>query len=222
MQDNERRDEFRRFREVYNSPPEPPRDEMWEAIQARLEDSEPGTSDVADLEEARQRRQMRFPMPMRWASGAAAILVLGIGIGRMTSPTSAPVADPGATLAPRPTILHAAAVDHLSRTESLLTLVRADARAGRLEPQLAAWSRTLLTQTRLLMYAQAMEDPVMVELLKDLELVLVQILAVANAPETDPERVRSELTLALHGLDERDVLPRIQAVVPAGPGYRGT
>jgi hypothetical protein len=62
----------------------------------------------------------------------------------------------------------------------------------------------------------------MAELLGDLELVLVQILGVANAPESDPARVRSELNLALSGLERSDVLPRIQAVIPARSGYHGT
>ena len=44
----------------------------------------------------------------------------------------------------------------------------------------------------------------------------------ANAAPGDRARIQSELNLALDGLEEREVLPRIQAVVPAGPGYVGT
>ena len=60
------------------------------------------------------------------------------------------------------------------------------------------------------------------ELLEDLELVLIQIVVVANTPEGDQARIQSELNLALEGLETREVLPRIQAVIPAGPGFYGT
>jgi hypothetical protein len=72
------------------------------------------------------------------------------------------------------------------------------------------------------MDSEAGQDPVMADLLNDLELVLVQVLGAANAAPAGSDRARSELNLALEGMDERDVLPRLQAVIPAGPGYRGT
>ena len=58
-------------------------------------------------------------------------------------------------------------------------------------------------------------------LLEDLELVLVQVVGVTEHGG-DRARTRSEMNLALDGLKERDVLPRIQAVVPAGLGLSGT
>jgi hypothetical protein len=72
------------------------------------------------------------------------------------------------------------------------------------------------------MDAQGRADPLMSDLLEDLELILVQIVGVANAPAGDEGRVESELNLALEGLEEREVLTRIQAVVPAGPRFIGT
>ncbi len=65
------------------------------------------------------------------------------------------------------------------------------------------------------------DDETVRELLEDLELVLVQIVGVAEA-NGDSADDRSELALALEGLAERDVLARIQAVLPAGPGLAGT
>jgi hypothetical protein len=121
-----------------------------------------------------------------------------------------------------PEVLRAASVDHLARTEALLTLVRSDARAGKVEPGVGTWARGLLSQTRLLMDAQGESDPAMAQLLEDLELVLVQIVGVANADGNNQDRFQSELNLALDGIDEREILPRIQAVVPAGPRYVGT
>jgi len=144
----------------------------------------------------------------------------------MTAPGARPSADVAmdapTDAGPSSEVLRAAAVQHLARTESLLTLVRADARAGRVEPSLGSWARGLLSQTRLLMDAQGGADPAMAELLGDLELVLVQIVGAANADIGDSAKVRSELNLALDGMEEREVLPRIQAVVPAGPRFVGT
>ena len=217
------------LRDSYNQPPETPREEMWAAIQARLGDDsevslEPEDGDVVSLEKARQSRWARIPSTVRWSMGAAALLVLGLGIGRMTAPGTAPrVAEEGpGQVSPDLQVLRTASVEHLQRTESLLTLVRADARSGRMEPTMGNWAKQLLSQTRLLMDAQPASDPVMEDLLKDLELVLVQIVGVANAPPEDQARIQSELNLALEGLEKREVLPRIQAVVPAGPGYLGT
>ena len=208
------------LRDGYNAPPETPREEMWEAIEARLGSSEPG---VISLEDARSRqRPQGRPRPrglVGWAAAAAAVLVVGVGIGRVTAPVPVPVPEVATRQPANQAVLRAAAVEHLVRTESLLTLVRADARAGRLEPALATWSRTLLSQTRLLMDAETGADPAMTELLEDLELVLIQIVGAANAPEADSARVREEMTLALNGLNEREVLTRIQAVIPAGAGY---
>ncbi|MFO8174073.1 MAG: hypothetical protein R6T96_07290, partial [Longimicrobiales bacterium] len=163
------------LRDSYNRPPDTPREEMWAAIQSRLD--EPGR------EAARRPGSPRIPAPMRWALAAAAVLVIGLGIGRLTAPD--PASAPGATAARAtsadPEILRAAGVVHLLQTESLLTLVRADARAGGVEPTVGSWAKQLLSQTRLLMDAQPESDPVMEELLRDLELVLVQIVGVANA-----------------------------------------
>jgi hypothetical protein len=211
------------LRDEYNTPPETPREEMWTAIQARL-----GSRDesVVSLEAARRSRMARYRKPLGWAVAAAAVLVLGLGIGRMTAPGVTPEGSPTLQVASgsdgTSRALQVASLEHLVQTESLLTLVRADARTGRVEPTMGTWAKGLLTQTRLLMDAQGGTDPVMKALLQDLELVLVQIVGVANASPEDVDRVRSELNLALDGLEESEVLPRIQAVIPAGPRFVGT
>lgn len=234
------------LRDSYNQPPETPREEMWAAIQARLGEGglesgdsgegEDGWEDVGraedgdvpgeviSLDTARRSRWARIPSAVRWSMAAAALLVLGLGIGRMTAPGTAPrvAEEDSGGFSQDAGILRTVAVEHLQRTESLLTLVRADARSGRVEPTVGNWAEQLLSQTRLLMDAQPASDPAMEELLKDLELVLVQIVGVANVPPEDQARFRSELNLALEGLETREVLSRIQAVVPAGPGYLGT
>jgi hypothetical protein len=215
--------ELEGLRERYNVPPETPSEEMWGAIQARME---PMGKPTLTVEEGRKTRSARAYRALRWATAAAAVLVVGVGVGRVTAPGSDTLSEGAVRTAEvegrNSTVLRAAAVNHLTRTESLLTLVRADARAGRVPPAMADWSRTLLSQTRLLMDAQTGNDPAMTELLEDLELVLVQIVAVTGGSSTDETRIRSEMNLALNGLEENEVLSRIQAVIPAGSRRFGT
>ena len=217
MTDGRMRDVVGRLRDEYNVPAETPRDEMWAAIESGLQ-AHDGT--VIRLEVERRRRLARLVRPMGWAAAAAAVLVLGVGIGRMTPPV--PMAEVSANVVPDPAVLRMAAMDHLGRSESLLTLVRADARRGWVDPGVGAWARGLLTQTRLLLDTPDGNDPALRDLLEDLELVLVQVVGVAELAPGDDARARSELTLALEGLQEREVLPRIQAVTPAGPVLAGT
>jgi hypothetical protein len=215
--------ELEGLRERYNAPPETPSEEMWGAIQARME---PMGKPTLTVEEGRKTRSARAYRALRWATAAAAVLVVGVGVGRVTAPGFETLPEGAVRTAEveerNSTVLRAAAVNHLTRTESLLTLVRADVRAGRVPPAMADWSRTLLSQTRLLMDAQTGNDPAMTELLEDLELVLVQIVAVTGGSSTDETRIRSEMNLALNGLEENEVLSRIQAVIPAGSRRFGT
>lgn len=222
------------LREEYNAPPETPREEMWSVIQARLGAGDRGAAEgldvgpgrpggrVLSLEEARRARSPWVRRPLGWAAAAAAVLALGVGIGRMTAPGAGPAPEVASGVVQDPGVLRAAAVQHLARTESLLTLLRADARIGGVAPSAVSWARGLLSQTRLLLDAQGDADPALSALLGDLELVLIQIVGAANAAEDDPARVRWEMNLALEGMEEREVLPRIQAVVPAGPRFVGT
>lgn len=214
----------RALRDAYNPPPPTPREAMWSAIEARLAPRQAG---VTDLAEARARRVRRAWPGWSWAAAAAAVLVMGVGIGRMTAPGAGPVADAGKAggagteSGADPALLRLAAVEHLSRSETLLRMVRADGAAGRIDPAVGTWAEGLLQQTRLLLDAKGGQDPAMDALLEDLELVLVQIVGVAGAAGEDQARARSELSLALDGLERNDMLSRIQAVVPSGPGMAG-
>ncbi|HKJ01347.1 MAG TPA: hypothetical protein VJ997_02800 [Longimicrobiales bacterium] len=217
--EDQRMDELTHLlREEYNPPPPTPRAEMWEAIQARLND--PGAS-VVSLDAVRARRTVWVRRSMAWGAAAAAVLVVGFGLGRFTAPTSVAEA-PGASQAPDPQVLRLAATDHLERTEALLRMVRADGRTGQLDPAVGSWAESLLTQTRLLLDSTENDDPAMRALLEDLELVLVQIVGVADTRGADGAQAREELTLALKGIEENHVLSRIQAVSPAGSPLAGT
>jgi len=209
-------------REAYHAPGDTPREAMWEVIQQGL----PATSDepVIDMDAARKKRAQRTSAASAraygWAVAAAAVLVIVIGIGRMTSPV--PDAVPAAS-APGDVAqgLRFAAAEHFGRTESLLTMVRADARRGQVDPMTGTWARGLLAQTRLLIDARVAGEPAMDELLEDLELVLAQIVGLAGGGSTNEVRRNTELALAIRGLEERELLPRLQAAGPA-LGLSGT
>lgn len=189
---------------------------VWTEIAARIGAPRVALAEPAADELAARREQKKVAMPwLKWGSGIAAVLALGIGIGRFS-------AAPDPTL-PRVTVdapapgtpftsdaYRVAAVQHLGRTETLLTAFRADARDGRADPQVAAWADDLLGNTRLLLDSPAADDPRLRELLSDLELVLVQISQLSA-------RAGTEMELADEALEERRVLPRLRSMVPAGP-----
>jgi hypothetical protein len=207
----------------YNAPPETPREEMWDAIVARIrEEGAPAVTNEVSLDAARARR--RLPAVRGWAA-AAAVLAVGIALGRATAPgptetasatgsvEEPPAADAG--VRPSPTALDFAAFQHLGRSESLLAMVRADAREGRIDPAVAPWARSLLMETRLLLDVRRGSDPTLDGLLGELELVLSQIVGVAETGD-DEGRMRTELDLTIGGMDEREVLTRIRAAIPTG------
>src|SRR5262249_4374918 len=150
-------------------PPEPPREAMWAAIQA-------------------QRRWYRRPWarprhPLQWIAAAAAVLVIGVGIGRLSVKQPAPVTavrwDPrtGSTAAYRLT-----AIEHLSQSEAFLTSSRASARGGQDEQLASVTARQLLASNRLLLDSPAAQDRRMRLLLEDLELVLAEIAQLSPEP----------------------------------------
>lgn len=213
----------RLLRDEFNPPPPTPRDEMWAVIQAGMRDgAAPGEDrQVLSLDQARARRNAPRWNRLAWAAAATAVLGLGVGIGRMTAPAPATVADVPVSEGSGE-VLRVAAREHLGRTEALLRMVRADGESGHVDPAMGQMARALLTQTRLHMDRSGNQDPAIQELLEDLELVLVQVVAVSEAQGVDADRARSELSLALSGMEQREVLPRIQAVVPSGTGLAGT
>ena len=180
---------------TYHAPRSTPRDEMWPRIEA-----------------ARIRRVRPW---MRWTLAAAAVLLLGIGIGRWTAQqrtggrAGTPVAS--ADTSNRDMVYEVAATQYLSRTETFLTGFRADLRAGRADTRFPGQARDLLTTTRLLLDSPAADDPRMRGLLEDLELVLVQISQLPAA------RQRHDTDLITQGMDQRSVLPKLRSAIPAGP-----
>lgn len=191
----------------YNEPPEPPREAMWAAIREALPPAGSGGSDDEDRLDLHAHRTRRgVDRLRRWTPRAlglaAATLVVGFGLGRITgaserapAPTVAPATD--ASLPVR-----LAAAEHLGEAEALLTLYRSTDRA---EDRLvtARWARDLLGTTRVLIDSRAGRDPVMAQLLGDLELVLVQIALAASDPD--------DHSLIEDGIRERHLLSKLRS-----------
>jgi len=182
----------------YHSPRPTPREEMWRRIQA-----------------ARRNKQVIEIRPwMRWALAAAAVLVIGIGIGRWTAhprAVNAPVVA-SADSVRSDVAYQVAAQQYLMRTEVLLTDFRAQSARGRLDPQFVAAARDLLTTTRLMLDSPAANDPRLQPLLEDLELVLAQITQLPAEPGR-----KNEMDWINQGLNQRSVLTRLRTATPAIP-----
>ncbi|HEX4601961.1 MAG TPA: hypothetical protein VH116_11260 [Gemmatimonadales bacterium] len=186
----------------YHRPPATPREEIWRRIAA--------------ARVARRQRARALGPRLRWGVGIAALLALGIGIGRWTATPSGPSPRLAAGAPATMLAYQVAAVEHLSRTETLLTGFRADTRAGEPAVQFAAQARELLGTTRLMLDSPAADDPRLKGLLEDLELVLAQI---AQLPASG---AREDVQLINEGLDQRSVLLRLRTAIPAGSGAAGT
>jgi hypothetical protein len=189
----------------YHAPLPTPREEMWSRIAA-----------------ARQKRQvLEFRPWMRWVVAAAALLVLGIGIGRwtanqrLTPPAATPVATGTRVNAEIDSLAgvayQIAATQYLSRTEAFLTSFRADANRSANTGRLARQARDLLTTTQLMLDSPAADNPRLRALLEDLELVLMQI------SQLNPVENGHDRDLINQGMNQTNVLPKLRSAIPAGP-----
>src|SRR5216117_1833037 len=201
MTDDRLDERLRQAAQDYHRPPATPREELWHRIAA--------------ARAARKRRVIVVRATLRWGVGIAALLALGVAIGRWSapgseSPSSPAVAgtDQASTLAYR-----VAAAQYLTRTEALLTGFRAESRSPSVPaPQFSRQARDLLATTRLMLDSPAGKDARLKGLLEDLELVLAQIAQLpASADREDVQSINQ-------GLDQRSVLLRLRTANPAGTG----
>jgi hypothetical protein len=187
---------------------------VWEGIASRIGEPSLRLEPVHDeLAERRRRRLIQLP-GMRVAMAAAAVLALGVGIGRWSRP---PQRLPGTVVtAPAPgtpltsDAYRVAVAQHLGRSEALLTSFRAEAAQGQVDDQVAGWAGDMLNSTRLLLDSPAANDPQLKTLLEDLELVLAQIASLPRRNE------HTEVDLARRAVEESRVLPRMRTLVPTG------
>lgn len=177
-----------------------PREEMWARIQAQ--------------------RSFQTQVPARrshnwlaWGVGLAAMLALGVGLGRYTithsgKPASQPVASAPAVA--NQAAYHVVLAQYMSSAEALLTSYRTQPQ-GTVDPQIAQWAADMLTNTRMLLDSPAGRDTKTEALLQDLELILAQI-AQLSAPS------QLEQDLIQDGINKTAVLPRIRAAQPMTAG----
>ncbi len=220
----------------YNKPPETPREVMWERIEAveRQRAGKRGQLRVLYSPRARwglgiaaalvvgfglgrltlrdgsveQRLGTLEPSQIREAEGREGEGVLG-GAGRVTEPGESEL--PGWRLGREAGAYEYAMVDHLNRAETFLTDFRFSALSGQGEVEFWVDAGELLASTRLLLGSPAAEDPVLGNLLEDLELVLIQIVQLSS------ERDGGELDLVTEGLEHRGLLPRLRSAVSVRP-----
>ncbi len=211
-----------------------PRDMMWARIQQhrrQLADAAvAGTVVVAPPVVGRALPASRRHSWVLRAAGIAAMVVVGIGVGRYLLPATGPSkyqravtqvasrADSISALGLGPDALaemprsddpaHVAMEEHLAHTVALLTTVRNEDPAVGRAADVSGWARDLLGTTRLLLDEPQLRDERTRRLLQDLELVLVQIVQARKAaPAT--QRAPNET------MRETNLLPRMRAAVTA-------
>ena len=195
MDDREFAELVEEMKTSHHTPPPVPTERLWARIDAAR-----GAPPVR-----------RRPWPL-WQVGlaAAAVLVLGIAVGRFgLRPDAGPVVaerpEPGphqeqpVTDAPpdpatvQPLVRHAA-VSLFNRADALLTDLQTGDCAGRDLSPLPAWAGGMLTQTRLLLDTNLNRDAETRALLQDLELVLMRIASLTTQDcSTDVDRIRQDL-----------------------------
>jgi hypothetical protein len=219
----------------YNAPPETPREAIWQRIVAqRAAESSaapdtPKAESVTSIWHRTYRRPGSVGAPVRppvrrllLGAGIAAVLALGIGLGRLsTNPRNPALPSPVVTPAPVATqpaqrgssaAYQLAAVEYLSQSEAFLTLFRTSVRRNAGNERLAsATARQLLATNRLLLDSPAGNDAKTRLLLQDLELVLAEI------AQLSPESRHRDLDLITEGLERGGMMSRLRTAVPSGP-----
>lgn len=113
---------------------------------------------------------------------------------------------------------HLVVLQHLAGSEAMITSFRTAARRGELDAQLAAWSRELLSTTRMLEASAATQDPTMKRLLEDLDLVIAQIVQYVTHGTNNSD----ELDLIEQSITTRGIITKLRGTVSARTSAVGT
>jgi hypothetical protein len=195
----------------YNLPPDLSRsdaDAIWSAIES---EAFPRRFASPSAEHPRPRAEHWFSA--RKLLPLAAVLLLGVAIGRFALPSAqqAPITIAARQPAPDSVAMaepyHSTTSRYLGQTAALLVSLPAEVRAGRADDRFLGRAHDLLLTTRLLMDSPASADPRFRTLLEDLELVLAQVVRLQS------DQSRAELYLIRQALEQRDVLPRLRNAV---------
>ena len=188
----------------YNDPPEltgADLDAMWSGIETDAF-GRPFATPSANPRPGVRAMSLRNLLPL------AAVLLLGVAIGRFTLPNAQPVAGPPvatrADSVAMPEPYQATTARYLGQAAALLVALPADVRSGDTSEPYKGRAHDLLLTTRLLLDSPAAADPRFRTLLEDLELVLAQVVRLQSAESN------AELDLIRQALEQRDVLPRLR------------
>ena len=201
MTDERKSERLERAVREYHRPPATPREELWARIQA---------------ERARRRgtgRAIELRPWLRWGLAAAAVLLVGVAIGRFSAPPPGgrrTTTDVAAAPAAPDLAYRVAAAQYLTRTEALLTGFRSDVRRTASDTQFVAQARELLLTTRLMLGSPVAKSSRMKALLEDLEVVLAQIATLPSGRRSEDARLINE------AIEQRSVLLKLRTSVPAG------
>ncbi len=189
--------------------PEVPRDRMWQAIDAARQDRR----GIVTLPQAKPNRARVW----RMMAGIAAILVLGVAIGRMTVNPEVPVL--AMEKLPAPTTINPvaekevyrlAATDLFGRADFLLTDFKVRSCSQDDLGEVPSWAGGMLLQTRMLMDTPVANDADMQQLLEELELVLAQIVGLSR------NNCARDMAWIKQGLQERSTLGRLRMASDSG------
>ena len=217
---DEREDRFdemlREAARDYNAPPATPKAEMWERIQAVRRSGGQADGILPFRPTVRPTARPAF----RLAMAVAAILVLGVAIGRFTAPDSTfnptpttigPIAGVTPETRERPNVAtQVATSNHLSQVETFLTEFGTSPRT----PDFTDQAKDLLGTTRMLLDSKRVVDARTRTLLEDLELILAQIATL------DSKDRREDLDFIADGLAQNQLRTRLRNAIPAGPAIR--
>jgi hypothetical protein len=215
MLDDRFDDLLREAAQDYNSPPEPPTELMWARIVAAREEAKTAKTPIPEKTRKRPRLPFRH---LLWPAGIAALLALGVGLGRLTSDRGSRTSP---AVLPTPVAVEStprqsavayqlATTEHLGQSEAFLTLFRASVKEGSDEHLASATARQLLATNRLLLDSPAANNARTRTLLQDLELVLAEI------SQLSPEPRSGDVEFIKKGLEEGGVLSRLRTAVPSG------
>jgi hypothetical protein len=192
----------------YNVPPvNPPFEQMWTAIE----------SEAFGRQITPATGKKTFSLVNNPWLRMAAVLVLGVAIGRFTTGQTPTIGDPGPTTAEADVNVEASyemsAERYLGQVVSLVAGLPKQLQSGRIDSAYATRASESLATLRLLMDSPAASNPRLRALFEDLELVLVQVVLM---PE---EGSRTDARMIRQAMQERDVMPRLVDAVAETPNF---
>jgi hypothetical protein len=195
----------------YHVPPvNPPFEQMWTAIEAEAFGREITPTSI-------QRPGRRASLVNSPWLRMAAVLVLGVAIGRFTTMAPLTTETDESAVAEVPVDAEASyqlsAERYLGQAVTLVAGLPRQLQNGRIDSAYVDRASESLASLRMLMDSPAASNPRLRALLEDLELVLVQVV------QMPAEGSRFDARLIRQAMQERDVMPRLVDAVAETPNF---